>query len=172
MQLVLAAAYAWICCWIVVWTGSSIKTSYYLSVKSWCPGRRPSRRLLSEKQASPRMFPFLFKWSLLRWAWIISVCILEMVDFILNYRNGWDLRERMRMKVVLNILRSKISVRDDSFVFTNVLLKTGLNFRRPVSIAMLLNYFCFCKINYLNIMCVYKNTCAFDKNNFRVTLFK
>ena len=26
-----------------------------------------------------------------------------------------------RMKVVLNILRSKIPVRDDSFVFTNVL---------------------------------------------------
>ena len=107
--------------WIVVWTGSSIKTSYYLSVKSWCPGRRPSRRLLSEKQASPRMFPFLFKWSLLRWVWIISVCILERVHFILNCRNGWDLKERMRMKVVLNILGSKIPVRDDSFVFTNVL---------------------------------------------------
>ena len=67
--------------WIVVWTSSSIKTDYYLSVKGWCLGWRPSRTLLSEKQASPKMFPFLFKWSLLRWVWIISVCVLETVDF-------------------------------------------------------------------------------------------
>ena len=46
--------------WIVVWTSSSIKINYYLSVKGWCLGWRPSRTLLSEKQASPRMFPFLF----------------------------------------------------------------------------------------------------------------
>ena len=55
--------------------------------------------------------------------WIIPVCILRTVDFILNFRNEWDVREteRMRMNVVLNILRSKIPVTDDSFVFTHVL---------------------------------------------------
>lgn len=45
------------------------------------------------------------------------------MDFILNFRNEWDLREteRTRMSVALNILRSKIPVTDGSFVFTNVL---------------------------------------------------